>query len=325
MATTNTVGSGPNVVINVSSGNAGSANSADGGQMVACTDGVDCECPKTSVAVIGTPGVWDFNSGANSNTAFQDWLTSSSAGTAKVDNFRTKPPLTAAFLAGYNVVILTGLGNDSNNGPFWTFDATEVAAFQDWISNKGGGVISLTGFSSDSGEVNAKNALLAFSGIAYNTDGPNPPCALVDASKKEMCSCTVGSLGTVSEWNRTDPIIEKLSLGVTLVGMSGGRSIAAPADAHVAATSTNGSTVLDFLVGKVVGQGRVVVYADEWITYTTLWSGAGIPGTTIPACKDYLPQDRFQTAQLWYNMIHWAQPKATCFKIVDTQQPVTIW
>jgi hypothetical protein len=87
--------------------------------------------------------------GANSNTAFQDWLNSSSAGTALVNNFTTKLTLTADFLAQYNVIILSGLGDDSNVGPWWTFDLAEIAAFEDWIANKGGGVIALSGFSSD--------------------------------------------------------------------------------------------------------------------------------------------------------------------------------
>ncbi len=324
-STSNSTGSQPGFVITDASTQGGAANSSDSGQAVPCTDGGDCVCPTLSVAVIGTPGIWDFNSGANSNTAFQDWLNSSSAGTAKVDNFTTKPTLTADFLAGYNVIILTGLGDDSNKGPWWTFDSNEVAAFQDWITNDGGGVITLSGFSSDSGEITAKNALLAFSGISYKDDGPTPPCALVDANNNEMCYCTVGSLGTISEWNRTDPVIENLALGVTLIGMSGGRSIVAPPDAHVAATGTYNSTSSNDLVGKIAGKGRVLVYSDEWTTYTTLWSGAGIPGTTIAACQDYLPQNRFQTAQLWYNMIRWTQPNATCFKIVNRQQPVTVW
>jgi len=321
----NGTGGLPGISIAAGASQGGDANSSLSGQTVACTDGTNCVCPTLSVAVIGTPGIWDFNAGANSNTAFQDWLNSSSAGTAKVDNFRTKPTLTADFLASYNVVILSGLGNDSNIGPWWTFDASEVAAFQDWITNQGGGVISLSGFSSDTRENVAKNALLAFTGISYNDDGPNPPCALVDANNKEMCSCTVGSLGTVSDWIRTDPVVENLVLGVTFVGMSGGRSIAAPADAHVAATETIGSTTTNVLVGKAAGKGRVLVYADEWITYTTLWSGAGIPGATNPACQDYLPQNRFQTAQLWYNMIRWAQPNSTCFRIVNHEQAVVIW
>jgi hypothetical protein len=132
-------------------------------QVVGCDGGDGCVCPTLNVAVVGKPGVW----GDGSDTAFQDWLNSSSAGTAKVDDYPAKPTFTADFLAGYNLIILAGLGDNSNNGPWWTFSASEVAAFQDWIENKGGGVISLSGYSNDTNEAAAKNALLAFSGISY--------------------------------------------------------------------------------------------------------------------------------------------------------------
>jgi hypothetical protein len=278
------------------------------------------------VAVIGTPGDWGAasnSSGQDSDTAFQDWLNSSSAGTAKADNYKAKPTLTPDFLAGYNVIILAGLGTDSNVGPWWTFDASEISAVEDWVTNKGGGLISLSGYSGDGGEVDAKNALFAFSGISYNKDGVSPPCMNVDSNNAPMCWCAGGNCSTVSDWVRSDPVIANLSLGVTLIGIDNGRSINAPADAHVAATMNNGTTNL--LVGKIIGQGRVLAYSDEWITYTSQWTGAGNPNSTNPTCQGYLPQDKFQTAQFWYNMIRWTQPYATCFKIVDNKQPVNIW
>jgi hypothetical protein len=46
-----------------------------------------------------------------------------------------------------------------------------------------------------------------------------------------------------------------------------------------------------------------------------------VPG----ACQAYLPQDKFQTAQFWYNMIRWTHPNAACFEIVDSQQSVNTW
>jgi hypothetical protein len=79
------------------------------------------------------------------------------------------------------------------------------------------------------------------------------------------------------------------------------------------------------LVGKLVGKGHVLVYADEWITYTSQWNGQGNSSANDPNCVGFLPQNDYQTAQFWYNMIKWSQPSATCFKIVDGQQPVTIW
>ena len=289
-------------------------------QVVGCDGGDGCVCPTLNVAVVGKPGVW----GDGSDTAFQDWLNSSSAGTAKVDDYPAKPTFTADFLAGYNLIILAGLGDNSNNGPWWTFSASEVAAFQDWIENQGGGVISLSGYSNDNNEISAKNALLAFSGISYGQDCISPACSIVDAQNNKMCY-RCGNPYQLTEWNRSDPVIENLSFGVTMIGIDGGRPVSAPADAHVAAMTTNASSVSNWLVGKITGNGRVLVYADEWITYTDQWTGHDDQYLNDPSCKGFLPQELYQTAQFWYNMIHWSQPAANCFTIVDTTTPITIW
>jgi hypothetical protein len=284
--------------------------------VVPCTDGVGCTCSTLSVAVIGKPGKWGANLAGDSDTALQEWLNSSSAGTAKADNYTNRVALTPDFLAPYNVIILASLSDDSKAGPFWTFDASEVAAFQDWVENKGGGVITLTGYSGDGGEINAPNQLIAFSGISYNNDGIYAPWTW------PVSGCA-GS-NPLSDWIKTDPVIASLSNNITWVGLDNGRSINAPADAHVAATVA-GPPVKNALVGKLMGKGHVLVYCDEWITYTTQWNGVGNPKTNDLSCAGALPQDVYQTAQFWYNMIKWSQPSATCFKIVDGQQPVTVW
>jgi hypothetical protein len=262
--------------------------------------------------------------GDGSETAFQDWLNSNSAGTAKVDNYPSKPPFTADFFARYNLIILAGLADDTNNGPWWTFSAgdstSEVALFQDWVENKGGGVISLSGYSSNNHEIDAKNALLAFSGISYSQDCISPPCITA------KCPYQCGNPHQFNEFNRTDPVIANLSFGVTMIGIDGGRPVSAPADAHVAAFTTNATSVSNWLVGKISGKGRVLVYADEWITYTDQWTGHDGNYLTDLSCKNLLPQDLYQTAQFWYNMIHWTQPAASCFTIVSTPTTtVKVW
>ena len=287
---------------------------------VGCDGGDGCVCPTLNVAVVGKPGVW----GDGSETAFQDWLKSSSAGTAKVVDYSAQPTFTSDFLAGYNLIILAGLGDNTNTGPWWTFRASEVAAFQDWIENKGGGVISLSGYSNDTNEGAAKNALLAFSGISYGQDCISPPCSIVDAKNNKMCY-RCGNPYQLTEWNRGDPVIANLSIGVTVIGIDGGRPIRAPTDAHVAATTTSASDVSNWLVGKITGKGRVLVYADEWITYTDQWTGHSGQYLSDPSCNGFLPQELYQTAQFWYNMIHWAQPASNCFTIIDTTTPITIW
>jgi len=321
MPTSGAGGSATSLVIELpdaSLGKGGAPGSSTHDALVACTDGADCVCPTLNVAVVGTPGVW----GDGSDTAFQDWLNSNSAGTAKVDNYSRKPTFTTDFLAAYSLIILAGLGDNSNVGPWWTFSAAEVAAFQDWISNGGGGVISLSGYSNDNNDISAKNALLAFSGISYKQECLSPPCKLVDTHNNKMCY-RCGNPYQLTDWNRSDPVIAKLSFGVTTIGIDGGRPINAPADAHVAATAPNATGVDNWLVGKVAGKGRVLVYADEWITYTDQWSGHS--GSGDPSCDGFWPDQLYQTAQFWYDMIRWAQPNDNCFKIVDSQQPITVW
>ena len=292
---------------------ASARGSSDGGTVVPCTDGVGCTCPPLNVAVMGKPGKWGANPNGDSDTALQEWLNSSSAGTAKVVNYASKPALTPDVLAPYNVIILASLSDDSNTGPFWSFDTSEIAAFQAWVED-GGGVITLTGYSGDGGEIKPVNQLVGFSGITYNPDG-----LYADCPNWSICGCAHSN--PITTWNRTDPVIANLSNSITMVGLDNGRSINAPADAHVAATIG----AKNALVGKLVGKGHVLVYADEWITYTSQWNGEGNPSASDPSCKGFLPQDTYQTAQFWYNMIKWSQPSATCFKIVDSQQPVTIW
>jgi len=97
-------------------------------QMVGCDGGDGCTCPPLNVAVLGKPGKWGANPNGDPDTALQDWLSSSSAGTARVDNFIDRVTLTSDFLATYNVIILASLSDDSNTGPWWTYSADEIAA-----------------------------------------------------------------------------------------------------------------------------------------------------------------------------------------------------
>jgi hypothetical protein len=278
---------------------------------VPCDGGAGCVCPPFNVAVMGKPGKWGAVRNGDPPTALMDWLNSSSAGTARADNFTDRKTLTADFLATYNVIILASLSEDSDVGPWWTFSADEIAAFRAWVEN-GGGAISLSGYSSGN-EQAPSTQLLGFTGIQYNQDRVG---SCIDW---QICGCTHSS--TLTDWVLTDPVVASLATGMKMVGFEGGHSIVAPADAHIAATVQG----LPVLVGKVAGKGRVLAFGDEWITYTSQWNGVGNPSTTDPSCKTFLPQDRYQIAQFWYNMIRWAQPASKCFTIVDTANPVTIW
>lgn len=321
-ATTGTGGSSTTVAtsaggalrLSIETGAGGNANTVT--RAVECTEGADCTCPTLTVAVIGKPGKWGANPAGDSDTAFQEWLNSSSAGTAAAHVYASKPALTSEFLAPYDVIILASLSEDSSSGPFWSFEDPEAAAFQDWVENEGGGVIALTGYSGDSTETKPTNQLLSFSGVTYKTDGAWATC-----SDWTICGCAGSS--TLSTWVKSDPVIADVSNNVSTIGFENGRPINVPADAHVVATAQSNSGIENVIVGKLAGSGRVLVYGDEWITYTSQWTGAGVDPSKCSA--GYYPQDVYQTAQFWFNMIKWVQPRATCFKIVSEAQPVVLW
>lgn len=285
---------------------------------VACSEGEDCDCPKVSVMLLGKPGKF----GDKDSTAFMDWLNSSTLGTAKVDSYPDRTKLTKELLDQYNVIILLGLGDDSDQGPFWKYDEDELAAVKEWVESNGGGIISLSGASGKSDEVTPNNQLVAFTGMAYVPGSwITPTCLNVDAANAEKCSYCCGQAAPISDFDRANAVTASLFKSVEWVGMHGGRSIDAPSDAHVAATIAANGTTYNVIVGKLAGTGRVLLFTDEWITYTSQWSSS----LSDPSCTGYLPQDVYQTAQFWYNMIKWVQPKAICFKIIDVRQPVVLW
>lgn len=290
-------------------GAAGTAN--QGGAGTSSTD--PCTTP-LGIAIIGGPGRW----GKGSDTEFPDWLRSSSAGSAKVDNYPARATITAEFLSPYSVVVLAALADDSNQGPFWSFDATERTALKDWVETTGGGLIALSGYSKNAAEIVPTNQLLAFTGISYLSDVTqgNP------TADSTLASCAEAS--PIADWYATNPTTEGLRRGVNWIGIDSGRSIQDPQnDSSLALALGNGAA--SALVWRLCGRGRVLAFTDEWITYVSLWNGSANANTTNPQCAGHLPQDLYQTPQFWYNMIRWVAPTAACFKIVDAHQAVTLW
>ncbi len=329
-------GGGPTFIVNATGGSP-STTQVDGGRPLRCdANGQNCVC--MNIAEIGTAGQWGSKPGADGDVAFQTWMNDPQNSNAHVDLFKTKPTLTADWLANYDVVVLQSLSDSANAGNYWTFSQAEVSALTDWV-NAGGAIISLMGYSANTQETVPTNALIGMSGMSYNQDdivGDND-CKLLRkdpvtgvANGQQMCYCSGGAIG-ITDWITTDPEVANLSAHSTnvsqfMVGAFHGRSINVPADAHVAATLTaQNGTKYNLLAGKVVGKGRVLAYCDEWITYTSQWDGSNNTHTTEDWCQGYLPQQIFQTSQFWFNMIKWSVPDAQCFQIHDTQQPVLIW
>jgi hypothetical protein len=238
--------------------------------------------------------------GKDGIAALQQWLNARSS--AVVTAFDTDTALTDAFLAGYDVLILQAL-EEREGGPYWSFTPDEVAAFERWV-RAGGGVVTLTGYGANTGEVTPTNQLLAFSGMAYATDDILAQCPDND------CCCASNSV-PLTGWNATHPI----AANMRAVGAFHGRSVmAAGADIVAAGATTYGAT-------KTLDAGRVFMFADEWVTYTSQWDGTGaMTCATDPAhnlCVGRTADVYYQVPQFWYNALLWASGNAGCFDIMD--------
>jgi hypothetical protein len=287
-------------------GGSGSASSgggvgifgASGGGQAVC-DAAGCACVR--IASIGKPG--HYGVAGDDTTAFTDWLNSKS--NASVDMYTTRPTLTAAFLSTYDVIIIQWL-TDSNSGPYWTFSNDEINALQSWVKS-GGGLITLSGYDSNSQEVVPLNQLLSFTDLSYNTDtvlGSCPPSL--------DCYCWGDSV-PLGGWTGAP-----IGTNVSQIGVLDGRSIN-PGSATVDCAAPSGTV---YAAHETVGQGHVFSFADEWITYSSQWLGTAAANQgsmyTDPnnPCYDKSAAEVFQVPQFWFNALSWVSGKS-CFKISD--------
>jgi hypothetical protein len=71
-----------------------------------------------------------------------------------------------------------------------------------------------------------------------------------------------------------------------------------------------------------IGKGHVVLYGDEWLTYTGEWTGMTScqqPSYTnaYDPCYMSSPEQVFQIPQFWYNSIKYAASSVQCFTIME--------
>jgi hypothetical protein len=255
-------------------------------------------------------------SGAGDNTdAFQTYMNTQTQGTATMAMFgnvtgsQRNFTLTADFLSPYKVIILQAL-EDSEYTGFWTFTDDEVKALSEWVNN-GGGLISLSGYGSQSQEVDPLNQLMAPFGIFYQ---PSPDIFIQSDCTNNMCYCADGSI-PFGGWNTSDsPLVDNLNSTNHQVGVFWGRPITC-ADCQVMGTWQTNTLVG---VHKQVGKGRVLAWADEWVTYTSQWKGDPTYQSQVQ-CAGFTADKLYDVPQFWYNVFRWvAGDAAACFIIDDT-------
>jgi hypothetical protein len=276
-------------------------------------------CKPTRILSLGQPAKYGANSGTTDNTdAFQAFMNSNTNGTATMQMLETFTPITDSLLSNYDVVILQALYSSpyDPNG-LWTYTDADAAALYDWVTNKGGAIIAMSGYFSDTAvEIQPLNQLLAPFGITYDsdttftsTDCPNPP---------SLCYCAYGSI-PFDNWTSAVPDITK---NLKKIGVFMARSIkCSGADCQVVATDTVDTTAQSNILGvaKVVGSGRVFAWGDEWVTYTSQWGLTPDPqydnAVKYAQCVGYTPMTSYTVPQFWYNVFRWVA-QTTCLTIV---------
>jgi hypothetical protein len=299
--------------------------------------GQNCTCLR--LALVGT---LDSSANAKDTKPFIDWLNGNSDGSAKVTMVATKPTMDAAFLANYDILVVANV-----NG--WAFSAEEKAAVVTWVKEGGGGIITLTGFSSTATEAAATSQLVEFAGMGYSgggmTDwtapatGNTTPIHYKNGAADLRNCLNLWSLPADKEASQTTAIkftpqtdkLEKLTASLDYVGAYIGWPVNAPAGSTVIATDPmTGKNMAVAL--EVEGKGRILSFGDEWIVFTNQWQPTGTftdmrmdasnpcwqaPAGTTPSFFQSV-KSLYQTKQFWYNMINWVAPPSECnFTIMD--------
>lgn len=221
-------------------------------------DGI-CDCLR--IATLGIKGKW------GQGNVFANWLaTRSDFGAVDLGT----QVLSDALLAPYDVIVAQDLSTKGGVlGGFGGkgYNATEVAALQAWVSG-GGGLMTLAGYE-DPYSVGNVNTLLAPLGMSYGG-------AILANS---------GSTVPVSGW-----IPHPATDGVSLIGVGNGYEVQGPG------SMIANQSGYDVLQAHTVASGRVLMWADEWITYDSEW----------------VANPQYQVELFWLNIIKWLTPSDVC-------------
>ena len=195
-------------------------------------------CTTLNIGILGNPG-------QNASSNFQQWLVDAGTSVTRIETQSTDPPITAATLAPFDVVILDWLARD--------YTAAEGTVVQNRI-DAGGGLISMSGYDNTSNDFRA-DVLLAPLGVAYV-----PP--LVSLS----CSVPV-----------TNFAVHPITQGLTDVTFCGGYDVADIGGSPSVRTpiafypgADGGLSPVGYAIQ--MGGGRAFVWGDEWIEFDSEWS-----------------------------------------------------
>jgi hypothetical protein len=209
-------------------GSAGEFQQEDGGTQDST------ECQHLNIGILG-------NQGSNPAAHFQTWLETSGTSVQRIQAAAPTPPLDAATLRPFDVVILDRLTRD-----YTPAEADVITAFV----TGGGGLVSMSGYLDNTTDDWHANSLMTGLGVAYSGDRKWGPVV--------------------------DFVAHPITAGLTSVTFVGGYPVAdlgTPGAVRTALGFLNPSgskTPVGYAIQA--GLGRALVWGDEWIEYDSEWN-----------------------------------------------------
>jgi hypothetical protein len=290
-------------------------------------NGMNCTCLR-----LGLLGTLDSAANQKDTQPFVDWLNDNSGGTATVTMITSKPTLSAAFLADFDVLVVANVNA-------WTFSDAEKDAVHEWMLTTGGGMVTLTGFDSSTSEPEKTSQLIEHTGLSYTAtatarNGQQLPVFYKDGTTDlKNCLAWSGS----SEAIITTPVkftpqagtLEKVTFELDYVGAYIGWGVSAPPEAKVVATDpVSGQPIAAAL--ELEGKGRVLAFGDEWVIFKNQWEPAGNPPNQTKDVNNicWMPDGSgsgtfhsvktlYQTKQFWYDAVSYVAPPNECNFVID--------
>lgn len=263
-----------------------SGSLGDGDGLGGATSGDSDACVR--VVSLGTPATSGVVPGGGGMDALVDWFNRST--NAEATHIPEPTPLTTEMLAQYDVMLLQNLAG-------FNVTQSDVDAVTQWVTG-GGALVALSGYDGDGTEVQVSNRLLSFSGLGFSVTAPDTALSLGD------CGYCLGTSRKMAGFDPGHPI----SQDVAAVGSFLGRSIVGQGQLVL---SDEGQQLA---VAKEIEQGRVFLFHDDWVSYVAQWTGqVDVACASNLSCAEETPEQSYQVAQFWYNVLRWSAPERTCF------------
>lgn len=212
-----------------------------------------CDC--LNIAFLG-----ELASNAGDATgAFEDWLEARSD--IPVTHIGARDELAPETFSSLQVVIVGNMTERVGN----PYSSAELASLESFVTERGGGVMSLAGYTANETAMEPTVELMGFTGMGYAYQGTGPGILGQGAPPVRITGISAPDHPTVD--------------GVDAVGVYFGYPV-----------TGDGEVIFEqedyvLAMAKQVGNGRAFAFADEWITQDRLWLPQMQTQTALTQCQ----------------------------------------